>query len=777
MNKTFLKNDIKNKKGITIILILFIFISSTLIGTSTNVIINIYHSINDLFNKSALPSVVQMHTGTINYEDIYNFSENNLYVDKTQISEMITINNETLFLNSTTSEYNSVMDISFVKQNEHFDFLLNSYNKICIINSGEIGVPAFYADNNNISIGDYVTLKLESGDILFKVTEIIKDAQMNPSIVHSKRFLINEQDFNYIGSKISQREYLIEFILHDNENINDFIDMYNSANLPNNGPIVSYDLFLILNALTFGAIVLVVILISFLISLISILCIRFSLISTLEEDFVDIGILKAIGLNDKKINKLYLLKYFLIIFLSTILGFFASFILSKIILNYTEMYFGEYSNNISDYLIIAIIILVPNILLFLYSILVLRKFNNIVPLDAMNYNENLLKSLNKKTILKSIDFNIDKSNLNINLLVAIKQIFQRSKSFLLIFLIYTISIFIVIIPSSFSTTIKSPTFVNYMGIPYSDTRIDITYSDSTKDLNSMIEVVNDDEDISKKVLLVTNNLKYKTEENKLKNILVESGELSIFNLEYVLGNVPLTDDEISLSELLASDLNLTINDKLTLIINDVEKEMIISGIYQDITNGGRTAKMNFMPKTTDSTLWYITYIDYKEGINVEEKNTYYENIFKQSANIKVISMEEYINQTLSSVINTIYLISRLCIVSAAFIISLITYLYIKTLLLKDKMSNITLIKLGVNMSNVQIQYIISFSIILYIGLVSGVILSNTLGSTIVSGIWSLLGASKIILLSNPLFNFIILPLIMLITVTLTIILSTKYKKD
>ncbi len=773
MNSVFLKNDIKNKKGITVILSLFIIISTVLMGSSTNILINIFKSMDNLFQVSLVPSVVQMHTGYMDIEKILNFGNSNEFVNKTQIAEMITINNDKLYLNSDISEYDSIMDISFVKQNKSFDFLLNLNNDIAVIKNGEIGIPVYYLKKNNINIGDKITLNLGNEIIEYKVAEIIRDAQMNTSIVHSKRFLISDEDYNYLSTKIDDREYLIEFLLFDNINISDFIDMYNLHQLPNNGAMVNYNLFLLLNSLTFGAIVLIIILISFFISFISIICIRFSIVSTLEEDFVDIGILKAIGLNNYSINNLFLTKYFVIIFSAAIVGFFISLVLSRFMLNFVQLYFGVYYNTLYDNFFTLVSVLIPSVLLFLYSLFLLQKFNKVMAIDAMNYNENLLQAKTKKINVKISNY----ENTDINILIALKNLVCRFKNYFTIFLVYTICVFIVIIPFNFSKTITSPSFINYMGNPNSDIRIDLTFSDSMESLNTVIAHINSDSDFVKKTLLVTNNLKYKTEEGKLKNLLVESGDLSAFQLNYVKGNPPKTDFEISLSELMSKELDTNINDSITVVIDEKEVEMTVSGMYQDITNGGRTAKTKYVPKSNHNTLWYIIYADYDKNVDVESKNKFYENKFKNLENVKVISITNYVNQTLGGLISSVKIISYLSILLASSIIILITYLYISMIFLKEKNDIFILSKLGVNMKNIQKQYIITFSIITYLGITIGLIFSQLLGSTIVSGIWSFLGASKVILVNDFIFNLIILPLFLLIIVNITIIASSRFDKN
>lgn len=93
--------------------------------------------------KANIPHFVQMHFGDINQNEIERWTEVNQLVEKQQTVEMVNIDGAAIIIGNQT-ETNSVMDISFVKQNESFDFLLDLHNEKLEVSSGEIGVPIYY---------------------------------------------------------------------------------------------------------------------------------------------------------------------------------------------------------------------------------------------------------------------------------------------------------------------------------------------------------------------------------------------------------------------------------------------------------------------------------------------------------------------------------------------------------------------------------------------------------------------------------------------------------
>ena len=158
--------------------------------------IELGNSLNVLFIKADTPHFVQMHAGELNQAEIDSWAVANEMVRDQQTVQMITVDGSILYLGeSQTAEENSIMDISFVTQNEKFDFLLDLNNNIIQVSPGEIAVPVYYSQERGLEIGDKVRVSVGAEEIVFNIVAINRDSQMNPAIIHSKRFLVHEQDY------------------------------------------------------------------------------------------------------------------------------------------------------------------------------------------------------------------------------------------------------------------------------------------------------------------------------------------------------------------------------------------------------------------------------------------------------------------------------------------------------------------------------------------------------------------------------------------------------
>ena len=89
-----------------------------------------------------------------------------------------------------------------------------------------------------------------------------------------------------------------------------------------------------------------------------------------------------------------------------------------------------------------------------------------------------------------------------------------------------------------------------MGIGRSDIRIDLRQSDDIAlRFNEIIEYIKNDKDVERFSPLVTCQYKVINSEDIQENISVETGDFSIFPLEYLKGVAPIHDNEIALSYL------------------------------------------------------------------------------------------------------------------------------------------------------------------------------------------------------------------------------------
>ncbi|WP_341517824.1 ABC transporter permease [Bacillus paramobilis] len=770
MIRRMLKRDFSQNKLIITILFMFIMLSSLLMASASSNVINLLNSMDQLFKVSSAPHFVQMHTGEINQKSIDSFVAKTPFVKKQQTAEMVQIGGSNIFIKKKNqTEHNSVMDISFVKQNSDFDFLLDLNNEVIDVRKGEIGVPIYYMQKYNLRIGDKIWVVKNNNELALTISAFVRDVQMNPSLVSSKRFVISDEDFERIKGNFGESEYLIEFQLTDANKINEFENLYQSSNLPQKGPSITYSLFKTLNSLTDGIIAAVLIIISALLMLIAILCIRFTIMTSMEEDYWEIGVMKAIGITSKEIQKLYVTKYVVIAASGCICGYILSLFVTKIFTSNISLYMGTANTSVLHFIVPLIVTTLIFLAVILFCRIILRNFRRITAIEALRSRDNLGKEKVKSS------FSLSQTKIiNVNIFIGIQDVVKRFKLYRVLSIVLIIAVFMVVVPVNFLYTIQSPKFVNYMGTGKSDIRIDIQQSENIeKRFKDVISYIRNDEEVEKYATFVTSTFKIVNADGTHENLNVEMGDFTKFPLDYIQGMASKNEDEIALSYMNANELKKNVGDEIVLFVEGKEKALTISGIYQDVTNGGKTAKASFS-YNSENILWYVVNVDIKPTVNLQEKVKEYKHNFSFA---KITDTDDYLTQTLGETIKQLRLVTQVAILIAILISVLITAMFFKMLLAKDSSQILIMKSIGFSNKDIRIQYITRSIVIVLIGIVIGTLLAATFGEMLVSWLGSFMGAAHIKFAVNPIVSYVICPAILFISVTATILFSSFNMKQ
>jgi putative ABC transport system permease protein len=201
--------------------------------------------------------------------------------------------------------------------------------------------------------------------------------------------------------------------------------------------------------------------------------------------------------------------------------------------------------------------------------------------------------------------------------------------------------------------------------------------------------------------------------------------------------------------------------------------MTVSGIYQDVTNGGRTAKAT-LPYNPESVIWYSVSLDLKAPAAIDEKAQEYADVFYPA---RITDLEGYIAQTMGNSIEQLRKVTIVAVVVGLFVSILITSLFLNMLITKDAPQIAVMRGIGFSLNQIRQQYLTRALFLLATGILLGTLFSNTLGQCLISAIWSFMGASQIKFVINPVQAYLIFPLLLLACVSLTTIVSIRGVKE
>jgi putative ABC transport system permease protein len=754
-----IRNDISKNKLVTLTTMIFIAAAAMLVSLAAILVVNLSGAIDTLMTQAKTPHFMQMHTGEIDTERLTTFAEQNSLVDEFQVLEFLNVEGAEILFNET-SLANNVQDNGFSRQSEKFDFLLDLDGNVIKVNDGELYVPIAYMKDNTTKVGDKAVI----GGKEFTVTGFLRDSQMNSTLSSSKRFLVSKNDYDEIEG-FGSTEYLIEFRLKDLSKLGKFEDAYVFAGLEANGPTITYPLFKIINAISDGLMIAVILLISALVVGIAFLCIRFTLLAKIEDDYRQIGVLKAIGLRISDIKKIYLAKYAAVAAVGSILGLALSFIFQGMLLENIRLYMGESENSSFAPFFGIIGVLLVFLAIIGYVNGVLRRFRKISVAEAILFGNSQGKYAVGKHFLLSRN-----RQFNTNIFLGIKDVLARKGIYATMLTVLVISSFIIIVPQNLYNTISSKSFITYMGVGNCDLRIDIQQTNNIPE--KTIDIINNmdsDRDILKYVALTTRTFKVKMGDGSIKSLKIELGDHSIFPVNYSKGREPVGEDEIALSTINANEFDKEVGDVISLVIAEKEKEFIVSGVYSDVTNGGKTAKAVFSDNSAN-IMWSVISAELSDKSQVSSKVSEYAGRYNFA---KVSSIDHYIKQTFGSTISSIRKASYAAIAIALIITVLVTLLFMKMLVTKDKFSIVIMKALGFTNSDILLQYVSRSGFVLFVGIVLGTLLANTLGEILAGAVISSFGAATFTFAINPVSAYLLSPLMMACSVIVATIIGTS----
>ena len=769
MYRKIIKNDIMKSKLITITIAAFILLAATLTSLAAILLINLSTSIDSMMRSAKTAHFLQMHSGDIDMERLSSFVEEQECVEDFQVLPFLNIDGTDIFI-SGNALAGSVQENGFSAQSGRFDFLLDFDDNIIRPIEGEIYIPVYYMKELQANVGDCLAIH----NITFKIAGYLRDSQMNAAIVSSKRFLIHENDYEKIKT-FGKLEHLIEFRLTDTSAVPAFETAYIAAGLPANGPpAITDSMFKLANAIADGLMIAVLILVSILVIIINFLCIRFTLLAKVEEDYREIGVLKAIGLRVDSIKKLYLAKYGCLAGIACAAGFILSLFVKESFMRNIRLYMGGSGDTGFGTIFGIIGAGCIFLIVCLYVNGVLARFKKISAAEAIRFGAPREQSnavrrfrlsgnrLFSPSISPEIPLQIS-TLFSPNVFLGIKDVLSRKKLYSTMLFVLVISSFLMIVPRNIYNTISKRSFMTYMGIGQCDMRIDISQTDSiTEKTTEIAAAMAQDSDIEKYTVLMSYMFDMRMEDESTHKLKVELGDHSLFSIRYSAGREPLSESEIAVSTFVADDLEKNLNETVVLIVDGQEKPLIICGIYSDITNGGKTSKAIFETNQSE-VLWAVIPADLKTGMPIDKKIATYKEKFSYA---KVSDIDEYIRQIFGGITAAVKNVSEVSIIAAAVLTALITALFMKMLVTKDRYSIAVLKSLGFKKEDIRMQYVVRAVVVLTAGVLIGTVLANTLGELAGIGLISSFGASSFHFEINMQFAYLFSPLLMAVCVYL-----------
>lgn len=759
-----LQRDFKRKKTMNIVLLLFMILSAMFISSSARNLVSVINAHDKFFRMAG---VKEYFAGVISngteYAKMDTVLEEIKHVKDYKAEEVFFIIKESQFhVNGHTVEIPILLVSSFENRTYHYYDEKNAL--IQEVLPGEIYIAPSSAAKWNAKIGDTISIDLAGIHKEFKIAGILKDAIFNAQYVGNKRILISHEDFEYFYKDervIPYTSVIANISTDDVDQLHsEFAQLDVSCGVNFN---ISRDM--IKNAYIMDVLVTTILMVfSIFIVLITLTILNFSIRFSIQEEFREIGVMKAIGLSQKRIRVLYMTKYALMAVFSSFIGVcmgipFGNFLIkgieNNIVMNFNDSYF---LNIIAAGSVVFIIIL--------FSYHCTRKMKSYSPMDAMR-NGDGGERYGKKSPLK-----LSRSRLPIPVHLALNDIFSDIRRYIVMLIAFTLSLLLIVILANSANTLKSNEMIDFLAVKLSDAYL----SDEATQMQCVMS-----EDGREYVLERMNQIQTKLQEQgvparvsceiwvrstleKDDMVLTTTGNIGLGSstdeYDYIEGSAPQSIDEIALTPFNAKRLGITIGD--TIYCDG--KECMVSGLYDCFINMGDAARLHQdFPKNFEEVIGFSDFqVEFTDDPDEETAKEYREIIKKTYPNSSVLTAEEYLAESMGDTGNIIEQLKNLAVFIVLLVCILTVVLMERSFISKEK-SEIALLKaLGFQNKSLMLWHSLRIGSLVVTAAIFNLFFSSVLTKICIDPIFKMLGVSQIVYEENLIENFIIYPMILIV---------------
>lgn len=756
----YLRNDIAGNKGVTSALLVVLVLSAFLMASGAMMMERLAGSVTRMFQVAEPPHFLQMHRGDYDRTALETFASGRAEIDAWQIEEMVGFSGHAIsWQRPATGERGllseSLIDNLFVAQNREFDFLIDETDAAPQPGDGQVYVPVAYEQQFGLQAGDRLSVATDRGSESLEVVGFVRDAQMASSMSSATRFLVSDGDLTRLGAAGGGTpEIIVEYRLTDTSKLGEFQRAYESnADLPRNGQAVTEVMIRLVNMFSDGLVAVAFMFASLLLIAIALLNVRFVIRGTLEDEIHEIGAMKAIGLTNRTISRLYLGRYGAMTLVACVVGG----VLATLAVN--ALTSGMRANFAAAPVTLATVLAPVAALVVLFLLVlgicagVLRAVGRMDVVGALIHGsttsakkEARQRRRTARRVRKPALAGAHAGNLSRRL--ALLDLRAERGQWLLVPAVFLITAVLITLPTSVLHTLEDPRFVTNMGAPQADLRADIQFpadgDEAVDDTAAKLVWAMEADDRIDAVHAFAGMSFESPGEDGWEVFRVEVGDYTGTTLVFTDGTAPGAG-ELALSALNADKYGVSPGDSFVIRRGGAEQTLRVSGIYSDVTSGGFTAKLHGEP-TAGADRWVI-YADVIPGADPDA-------VAKElgaASTATVIGMQEYVGQTLAYVTDALRTAALLTLAFGLGSAALIITLFLRLKIAKDKHAMGVLAVVGFSRREIAGQLRLKTLVAVAVGTVLGVVFAGGLGEPFVGSLLSIagLGITRLNFLPNP----------------------------
>ena len=760
------------------ILLLFMILATMFVSSSVNNIINVTTALDSYFEMADVPDYFAIVMNKNCAIDIDKTVRSASAVERYAMENVLSLSPE----NFIYEDGDIVVEgMNLLQSDICMNYFLSDGSILETVRQGEFYMTEGEADALGVDVGDRLTIECNGVRREFVLADKIKDALLGSKSVTDYRYIISKEDFeSFLSAENTEKYYggkLVYIYSSDMETVLPQIKpLAENSNLAMDRAMMRFLYFF--DMMVVG----ILLIVSMIFIMIAFVVLRFTISFTLSEEFREIGVMKAIGIGNRKIRGLYLVKYIGLSVIGAAIGLALSFPFGKMLMGVSSpnMIVGNQSPVVVN--IVCAILVVAVILWFCYGCT--GRVKKLTPIDAIR-NGQTGERFRKKSLMS-----LGKSRLPMSPFLALNDMVSSPRRYGIISLTFFLCLSLLLMLSATVSTINSDSLAASLGWADCDVYLDskITaecmmeggHEKLEKHLDEMEQTLARHGIPAKCYKEMMFFLPVSIGENEGNNICILQGTGSTMDMyEYTAGTAPQNIDEIAITRIAADQLNATIGDTVTIKTIDGDKEYIISAFFQSFNSAGSDIRLH-----TDAYINYgqagsggdtqITFTDHPDRKEIERRIKEIQRIFPDYGNIRTCAeaVEDMvgIGETLDAVKS---LVAVLTIVLAV----LITVLMERSFIAKEQ-GEIALMKaIGTRNGKIYAYHALRFIFVGMIAVIIGEIFAIPLTHLCFDPLFKMAGMELAVdYVVNPVEMYLIFPVIILVTTGVSAFLTALYTR-
>ncbi|MBQ9110334.1 MAG: FtsX-like permease family protein [Oscillospiraceae bacterium] len=776
MYLNILKKDLKRKKAMNVILLIFIILATMFVSSSVNNILTISTALEDYFAAAGVPDYLLATTGSAADESVKQAFADVPEITDCKTESIIYMNGEVFFVEDEPIDFgNTAMYTNFSEASLcYFDA---DNQPITEVKEGTVFVAVKPMKEAGLEVGDVLEIRMEGVSVSLTVAGVCKDAVLGSDLMGNVRLLVNEKDFaQFSGIPDSLFGKLWYVNTTDVAAVTDALA--DAKGITFNGDRAMIKMAYVLDMVIAG----ILLVVSICLILIAFVVLRFTITFTLSEDFREIGVMKAIGIRNTAIRSLYLVKYFFTAVIGAAIGFFGSIPFANLLIGSVSDSIVLEHHNIVFINLLCCIFVVLLILFFCYTCT--AQVRKLSPLDAIRSGQTG-ERFSKKGILR-----LGKTSGRPAFFMALNDILSSPKRYATIILTYTLCTVLVLILCNGANTLRSDKLIHAFGMYKSDLYLSSADMDVLNALSTGGEVLMQEKiDEIEKTLAeegmpaectidMAYRFNYAHGDRTFTSMTLQGVNTTTDYYSYHEGTPPQNPSEAAITPTVSEKLDAGIGDTITFHDGTQEHKLLVTAIYQSMNNLGEGVRLHEDLKQDYSNAigffqFQLNFEDHPDEAEIAERAERIAELF----DIDMPKTAGEVVEETTGVAGTISAMRTMMLVLSMIIIAMVTLLMERSFIAKERGEIAMLKAMGFRTGTIMSWHSLRFVIIGILSVIIGAAASPALTKLCLDPIFKMLGARFGVPFEiKPLEVFVIYPAVILAVTIISALLTSLYTK-